>query len=176
MKRFKTILCSGVLFTFAFQGFSQEMPKNIADRIYYGGSLGLQFGSITSVNIAPNIGYKLTPRLSAGIGITYIYAKDNRYANSYSINYYGGSIFSRLKITDNIFAHAEYEALTLKAENQFTGDVVKTSVPNLYIGGGYRQAIGTNSSFNILILYNVNESRYSPYSNPIIRLGFGVGI
>jgi hypothetical protein len=29
---------------------------------------------------------------------------------------------------------------------------------------------------SIMFLWNINESFYSPYSNPIIRIGFGVGL
>ena len=37
------------------------------DRIFVGGNLGLTFGTITNIEIAPLIGYMLTPSWSAGV-------------------------------------------------------------------------------------------------------------
>ena len=44
----------------------------LADRIFYGGNLGLQFGTITFIDASPLIGYRLTDKLSLGTGISYI--------------------------------------------------------------------------------------------------------
>jgi hypothetical protein len=70
----------------------------------------------------------------------------------------------------------EGEVLNLEVPNYFLQRYVRTNVFGLYVGGGYRQPLGENSSLNILLLYNLNQDRNSPYQNPIVRIGFGFGI
>ena len=43
---------------------------------------------------------------------------------------------------------------------------------NIIIGGGYRQKIGQRSSVTFTVLWNINENINSPYTNPVIRVGF----
>jgi hypothetical protein len=40
------------------------------------------------------------------------------------------------------------------------------------VGGGVYQPIGRRSGFLIMVLWNLNETASSPYSNPIFRIGF----
>jgi len=104
--RFKPFLFSATVFfllishgTFAQEprATAQEPPRQQSgwDRIYIGGNFGLQFGNYTIVDLSPQIGYRITDRLTSGIGITYMYLKytDPVYNFSYKTNIYGGSIF-----------------------------------------------------------------------------------
>ncbi len=93
--------------------------NNFWDRVYTGGGIGLQFGSQTFVNISPLVGYRLTEKLSVGLSATYIYYryKNPNPAFTYSSNIYGGSVFSRYLIFENLFAHVEYEVLRLEARD-----------------------------------------------------------
>ena len=43
------------------------------------------------------------------------------------------------------------------------------------VGGGYRQQIGGNAAMNLMVLWNLNDTYDSPYTNPIIRIGFSAG-
>ena len=58
----------------------------------------------------------------------------------------------------------------------FFGDLVRVNVNNILLGGGYRQWVTDNSFISLELLWNVNESVYSLYQNPIIRVGVNVGI
>ena len=49
-------------------------------------------------------------------------------------------------------------------------------VDNILVGGGYRQAFSERGSFVAAIFYNINQSPLSPYPNPIIQVGFNVGL
>ena len=80
----------------------------------------------------------------------------------------------QLKIIENLFAHAEVEVLNMEVPEIYR--YVRKNVTSVFLGGGYRQMLGERASVNILFLYNVNESRYSPYRNPVLRIGFGIGI
>jgi outer membrane protein assembly factor BamA len=146
------------------------------DRVFFGGSFGIQFGTQTYVELSPTIGYKITDRLSAGIGLKYIYykLKDRNY--TYSTNIYGGGPFTRFFVTDGLFLHAEYEVLNMEVPDAFYFRYVRKNITSVFLGVGYRQMIGDRSSLDLLLLYNINDNRNSPYINPIIRIGFGFGI
>jgi hypothetical protein len=121
------------------------------------------------------VGYKITPAYSAGISITYIYVKDNRYSSANSLNVYGGSVFTRYLITDFLFAHAEYELLNGDWDQPYSNR--RFSMNNVWVGGGLRQHSG-NSSINIMVLWNLNETDYSKayFGNPQLRIGIGIGL
>ena len=73
-----------------------------------------------------------------------------------------------------LFAQVEYELLSV----EYMIDPVtssRRSINSLFIGGGLYQSMGGKGFATIAILYNVLETQYSPYSNPLIRVGFGVG-
>lgn len=151
---------------------ADNKPKGFQwNKVFVGGNIGAQFGSITVVNISPIIGYRITERLAAGVGATYIYY--NYKAIRFSSSIYGGSVFGRFYLLENIFAHAEYELLNVDSYD-FPG--TRTNIENIYVGGGFRQALGGRSYMTILALWNINESKYSPYGNPIIRMGFSIGL
>jgi hypothetical protein len=139
-------------------------------RVYGGGGIGMQFGSITLVNIAPDIGYRITDRYSAGVGIRYIYFADRNY--NYALNIYGASIFNRFIITDFLFAHGEYELLN-GPWDPFSAR--RFNLNNVWVGGGLRQHVG-NSSLNIMALWNLNDEKYNPFPSPQIRMGFSIGL
>ena len=164
------------------------------DRVIVGGNFGLLFGNTTVVDISPLIGYKITERFIAGVGGTYIYfglkfkEGDRVYIDgiltnlkedyTFSATHYGGRVFTRYFILDNIFAHGEYEVLNLEIFKQFSiKESARITIGSVLLGGGYAGEIGANSQWFIMLLYNFNESYYSQflYPNPIIRVGMAFG-
>ena len=141
------------------------------ERLYIGGNLGLQFGTITFIDISPVLGYKFTERFSAGPGLIYQYYN----FRGAGFSSYGGKVFARYIITENLFAHSEYEYLNL-GYNFFTGEFSRTDVNSFFIGGGYIQRIGNRAFISVMLLYNLIFNPYSPYTNPIIRIGISAGI
>jgi hypothetical protein len=151
--------------------------ERFRDRLFFGGNFGLQFGTQTIIEVAPIVGYRLTDRLAAGVGGKYIYYRFRSAPFEYSTNMYGGSVFARYNILENLFAYTEYEILNLDAPDPLNPYALRrTNVTSVFVGGGYRQLLGTRSSLNLMLLYNLNESTNSPYQNPILRIGFGFGI
>ncbi len=154
---------------------SDSVPKDkpaFKDRIYWGGNVGAQFGNFTFINLSPFVGYRFTPRFSAGPGATYTYFRDK--AADFTTSLYGGRVFSRYLITDNLFAHAEYEMLSREIFNlQLKRE--RIAVHSIFVGGGYRQMLGKKSYMTVTGLWNINESVYSPYQNPVIRIGINSG-
>jgi hypothetical protein len=164
----------------------EEEELRPIDRLFFGGNFGMQFGTITSIEISPLIGYYITPKFSAGVGARFEYFKDKGYYAPYETTIYGGNIFTRYIIISNlgeglniglntgIFLQAEYEALSLEKayfEPPYTEDG-RFIVHSVLIGGGIIQPLGPRSAFLLSVLYNLNETARSPYSNPIIRVGF----
>lgn len=154
-------------------------PKNISkkgfdpDKLIIGGNLGAQFGNITLVEISPQIGYLVKPNILMGIGGRYLYYEDRTFIQTYRTNIYGGSIFSQYYFLENFIAHAEYELLNL---DDFRQQEKRVNIQSIFLGGGYRSMIGGRSFVSILLLYNLNETYNSPYTNPILRIGVGIGL
>lgn len=178
-------LVSGLLILLLFLGsklsIGQTMnqgstPKEpFTSRLFFGGGLGLQFGSITLIEISPLVGYKVTPKFSIGVSPTYKYYKYNAYYGNVETNVFGGSLFSRYSIFENIFAHVEYETLFYNIHEP-SYPTSRKQFNSFFVGGGYNQNIGGNSAMYILVLWNLNDTPDSPYMNPVIRVGFSVGL
>ncbi len=168
----------------------EEEPSGPLDRIFFGGNFGLQIGTITNIDISPMTGYYITPRLAAGIGLRYQFYKDSRDYPGYQpfkTNIYGGSVFSRyLLIRDlgelvglglnlGIMAHTEYEVLSLEKkyfEVPYSYEEGRFEIHSVLVGGGLYQSIGRRSGLTMMVLWNLNQTASSPYSNPVIRIGF----
>ncbi|OFX43707.1 MAG: hypothetical protein A2046_03590 [Bacteroidetes bacterium GWA2_30_7] len=160
--------------------FSQEVetkPKNdVLKRFFFGGNFGLQFGYKTFIDVSPLVGYKFTDKFSSGVGFIYNYYSNNVDGYKFNTNIYGGKIFGSYFIYDNLFLHSEIEALSLETvffdyAKQYQNQD-RFLVTSILVGGGYKFMLGKNSGVNAMILFNLNESANSPYTNPIFRLGF----
>ncbi|MGB3948679.1 MAG: hypothetical protein WBM13_11895 [Bacteroidia bacterium] len=174
-----TLVSIGILiFSFSFAQDSsmvrKKKPKpDFMDKLFWGGNFGLQFGTASFVELSPLVGYKVTPKFSLGVGVTYqYYSFKDRFYN-FETNVFGGRVFSRYLFTDYLFAHAEYEYLNLEAFDFATPR--RVDVTSILAGGGYVQRIGPNAAITGLLLYNFTESYYTPYTNPIIRIGVNLG-
>jgi hypothetical protein len=157
--------------------------RDILSRMDFGGYLGAQFGSVTIIEVSPQASYRVTESFHAGLGFTYNYYKDTYYTPDYSASSYGCNIFGRYFIWQDLFAHVEYAPLYVNYYEYYdngSGGYYRVKgaswAHDFLIGGGYRQMIGDRASMNLMLLWNVNESYFSPYRNPIIRIGFGVGL
>lgn len=155
-------------------------------RLVFGGDISLSFGTITYIKLAPVIGYRITDRLTAGLGPIYIYEKYKNY-NLETSTYGGKAVLSFTVIqglgesvnfgTSNIVLHAENEVVNveplfvdLNTYYYFFGD--RIWIDNLLLGGGISQMIGNRFGISLFILWDVTQNDYSPYSNPIIKVGF----
>lgn len=168
----------------------QKAPKSrFSDKLFFGGGLGLQFGTLTLIDISPVVGYRITEKFETGLGFTYKYYRIKDYYIDYNTgiaydlksNILGGSVFTRYHITENIFVHAEYESLQYKYDEYYNPGIglqsdKRTAIINsIFVGGGYRQRISQGSYFFMMALWNLNDGALSPYSNPILRMGVILG-
>ncbi len=148
---------------------AQETERRLSDRVMLGGNFGLAFGTKTYIELSPQIGYRITPKVLAAVSLTYIYLKDSRY--NYSTSIYGGSVFSQYHFSQRFFLHGEIEFLNLDYYTNYD-EKTRVWVDSYLVGAGYRTPLGERLAANIVILWNLNETTKSPYTNPIIRLGF----
>lgn len=143
-------------------------------RLVIGGSLGATFGNITYFEISPRVGYLLTDQWIAGISAKYAYYEEKNSLFDYSTSMYGGGIYTQYYFLKYFVAHAEYEALNL---DDFRPPYKRTNIHSIFVGGGISSRIGnSNSFFNAILLYNLNETYNSPYSNPYLQIGVGFGL
>jgi hypothetical protein len=201
-----TMLLSCFMTVSYSQESAKQKSDDFWKRVTVGGYLGVQIGNTTGIVISPEAQVRLVDQLYGGLGFTYQYYwyKDYYYDTktqetlSYSNSVYGGRIFLRYYLRSlldnalgNLFVHTEYEYLySVRPYTQvpygqgnitdgryyYTRGNEAIEVNSIFIGGGYSQPVGGRAFLDILILYNLNESYYSPYSNPLFRIGFGVGL
>lgn len=138
-------------------------------KLYLGGNLGLLFGIYTYVEVSPSIGYWFTERFTGGVNLSYRYFEE-RIEPKWSTNTYGGGVFARYFPVEYAFAHIEYESLNGEWAPQFRP---RYWINSLFVGGGYAQRFG-NGFTAIMLLYNINNSVFNPYRNPIIRVTVGI--
>lgn len=157
------------------EGDVKKRPKpQKPNRWFVGGMIGAGFSSYSSyVEVSPLVGFKITPAFHVGTRITYIYNSYVAYRGTMAekrvnLNHYGASLFARYIIFKGLFAQAEYEALSFDYY-----EFPREWISSLFIGGGYYQNIGGRGFASFAILFNVLENVDSPYTNPVIRIGFG---
>jgi len=109
----------------------REEPPPIRERIFFGGNLGLQFGTITNIQISPIVGLWVLPRviIAGGPNFTYYqdpYAKTMIYGGKFYTEFYLIRDLSQvlpLGGRTGIFLHLEDEVLSLESDywgNQYT--------------------------------------------------------
>jgi hypothetical protein len=169
---FSTIYC---------QQTRKDVPP-LKDRLFFGGSFGLQFGTITDIQLSPIIGLWVLPRLGIAAGPNFRFYKYH-YDRT---NIYGGRSYLQFiflqdlnsiipfGVHTSLFFHIEYEALSLQSSfwkmPPYTAE--RFMISTVLAGGGFSQQIGRRSSLNFMLLWALNDSGYGIYSNPEIRVGF----
>ncbi len=193
MRALKYITCLGLIMVFCGHEMAAQEEEEVLtfrDKIFFGGNFGLQIGTVTNIEISPIIGCNVTPKFAPGLGLRYEFLKSsgkNYLYQTYKTNIYGGSVFTRymlfknlgeslnLSIANSLFAHAEYEVLSLEKryfEYPPSYEEGRFLAHSVLIGGGLFQSMGRRGGFLIMLLWNLNETASSPYTNPIIRIGF----
>ena len=160
----------------------REEPPPLSQRLFFGGNLGLQFGTITDIQISPVVGVWLLPRLAVAIGPDYRYFK---YQSDHT-SIYGGkgyvqfvvikdiSTFLPIGTNTGVFLHLEDEVLSLESSYWKDPPVFSSrfNINTVLAGGGISQQIGRRSSIDIMMLWVLNNPGFDVYSNPEFRISF----
>ncbi len=175
---------TGILLIISIVSLAQNTDQNDnkAGSFFVGGNLGLQFGTVTLIDVSPMAGYYFTDNWSMGIGATYKYYRYTLLDSKFVSTYYGGRAFTRYQLKSNsidllnhLFLHGEYELLNFRFEPEGQGNEYEnTKVESYFIGGGYNAPLSRKVNAHILLLYNLNDTADSPYDNPVIRVGVTV--
>ena len=169
-------------------------------RVIFGGGLGLGFGSgYFYGGLSPVVGYMITDKFAAGIGLSYQYYRnkfDEVSAYDYNGNYagdyqfdrkssiYTGSLWARYIVWKNLFVQVQPEILNVDKYQNFRidnfnvvhADNVRQWAPAALVGLGLRQPITRNASLILLAMYDVIQDPNTPYYQTIdISFGFNVG-
>ncbi|WP_187262318.1 hypothetical protein [Pontibacter beigongshangensis] len=169
----------------------QEERPTLMDRLYTGGGFGLQFGTVTNISVSPILGFMATEKFWFGTGFIYQYQRGriyDRFGNrlgAITLQSYGMKFFAQqelfnleaINLGGKILAHGEYELLNMQyTEQDPSGQSYKTNRVETtpMVGLGYRQSIGGRATADLYVLYNLSNSPYTPYRNPIIRFGFNI--
>ena len=170
----------------------QEEEMSRKGKFFLIPELRLSVGTTTYIEVAPQVGYHLTDRLSVGLGPSYQYQsqKETPYIPfSYETHIYGMKGFARFALLTNaerylpinlfsdLFGHVGYEALNLERkyfDAPTYPDDGRFIYHGLLVGGGISQKVGMFNSITLMILWDLNESSRSPNSNPVFRVGINI--
>jgi hypothetical protein len=140
------------------------------ERTVVGGSLGLGLSSSNGLGmfygaVTPLLGYRVTERLSAGVGFNYTYYKSRLYEEQF----YAGIAWARFGLFNGLFACAEINQVNAPVYSM--GGYTRETFPLFLVGGGISQGIGHGIGTYFQIMYDATEEARSPYGPLIIRGG-----
>jgi len=152
-------------------------------KLFFGGNLGLSFGTYTIVNVSPLAGYQFSPLVAAGVGVNYSYYGYSDGYYNYSQSYAGLSIFGRLYPIRQFFIQVQPEENYMWYSQTPTGSYqgqpaikINQFVPSLLLGGGAAIPTGGNGAITISVMYDVLQNIYSPfYRQAVYGFGYNVG-
>lgn len=165
------------------QYLEKDPPPTPVQRIFYGGNLDLAFGTVTQISLSPQVGYRITNRFSAGIGIDYMFLYSEYYNFKGSI--FGGNVFASFAVIKSLgelisFLNTDIGVLICgqfsytnmgKFYTTFLGDEPMW-IASPMLGLGFQAPIGRRSYMLLSIMYNFDESLYSLYSNPVVKISY----
>ena len=165
------------------QYFETEPPPTPVQRIFYGGNLDMAFGSVTQISISPCAGYRITNRLSAGVGFDYLFIYSEPYNFKGSI--LGGNAFASFTVIKSFrnlipFFNTDMGVLIYgQFSYTYMGkfyNVISSEEPlwiaSPMLGLGFQVPIGSRSYMLVSVMYNFNETLYSIYSNPVVKVSY----
>ena len=156
----------------------EKQPKEKKPRsqkLFFGGSVGLSFGSYTRIAVYPQIGYRITPKLTTGVELGYIYISSTYYNQTQNYSNYGASVYAQYRVLKPVYVHVEYAAYNMK---QFYSDNTSDRewVNFLFLGAGFIQKVGKATHVFAQVKFDVLQEDNSPYGwDPLFRVGVNVG-
>lgn len=166
------------------QDIKSEKPP-FKERLFWGGSFSLQLGTLTDIQLAPDVGLWVLPRLAVAAGPNYRFYKFlGEKTDIYGFHSFLQIVFLRdidkyipIGTHTSIILQLENELLSLESDfwkrSNYSADESKRFFVNTPLaGGGLSQQIGRRASINFIVLWALSDSEYALYSNPEIRISF----
>jgi hypothetical protein len=185
----KILLYVSLFLIVSTNSYTQENKPTPRERFFWGGNLWLQFGTFTYIEVAPEAGYRITPRFSAGLGLKYQFTKQSYYVSTSGSSIYGAKVFARYTLIKDfseyfkaasksgIFIHAEDELLNLEKGNFGYYDETASGrffLNSVLLGPGLKQPLGDRAYAYFMVLWVLTETNRTPYESPTFRIGFNV--
>lgn len=160
-------------------------PKNLM----IGGGFGLGLNRNGGMlNVAPIVGYRFHKMFHAALKVSYWYTWNtftDPINNEHKVDdhMYTASVFGRLVLFKGLYLHVEPEYMnrTSFTTSYWNGDPIsgyslpptaRTDVFNFYVGPGFYQGFNGQGGMFIQLLWNLNQTDDSYYSNPYLSVGF----
>ncbi len=170
----KKLLILGLFLTTAFVSYGQrevfiDQNPSFKDRIFFGGGLNIGGGSDSFyIGASPMVGYMLTQKWSAGVGVNYTYVN---YSNiDQKDSQYGFLAFTRYNIYRQFFLQAQYDYINYTRYYFVPGSSElldeRDGYSRVLAGGGISQPLGARGAINLVALYDLSHSSSSPYGSP----------
>jgi len=158
----------------------QNPPKTFQDNLSVGGTFGLQFGDVTFVELEPLVNYHFGESFMAGIGPIYQYENVSAqvYGYAYKSSLYGARVTAMYFLPEEfskIFIMGEYDVINVPEINYYY-QLERGYLTLPFLGLGYKSQVSDKLFFFVYGLWNFNTSYYNPFSNPIINVGFDLGL
>ena len=178
------ILFSGILNSESFALTGDDYLR----RHFYGSYIGLDLGVINQFEGSVLIGYRIIPRLHAGLGGKYQYYY-SRLGGVSSAHIFGPMVFTDLiaiKDLDDFlpfrfidgafFIHAEMNLFSLPERhfgiNSEHPDKKRFFRPTWLTGAGLKRQGVANRYFHVLLMFDISSHSNKVYSNTVLRFGF----
>jgi len=134
------------------------------ERTVVGGNFSFLVGSSSFIFVEPQVGYRITNRISTGVSAGYMYVGNRNYSESI----YMGSGWARLGIVNGLFACAEY---TMVNRAVYYNSQARSTFPLFLVGGGISQGGNYGIGYSFQILYDLSEDERSPYGPLAFKAG-----
>ena len=188
MKHIRKVLMGILLISFHYNSLEAQDDINYKGKFFIAPDFGLIIGNSTQIEVSPVLGYYFTDRFSVAAGFKYEYYKLTRYySDNFETNIFGPRLYVRYSVIKNlgdilpvqsnieILAHAEFESLSLERKYFMNPTLDGRFWYNtVLIGGGISQIASPRIKFNAIILWDVDTSTLSPFTNPIFRIGIQI--
>ena len=165
--------------------FAQESGRDrppFSERLFYGGSFGLQLGTVTDIELDPVLGFWLLPRVAVAAGPDFQYFNVRGDATFI----YGGRAYLQfvliqdlnnvipLGVNTGIFIQGEYDGLSLESEFfGITSPPKRQYMGTFLAGAGLSQQLGKRSFLNFTFLWALSDQKFDGiYGSPEIRILF----
>lgn len=149
---------------------SQQKKYAIMSKIGVGGTLGLQVGSFTNLELSPDVSYHFNDWVCLGVGGTYMFSHYKTGTQAYNSHVFGARGFVEAHFFNYVALHVEYQWLNYE---EYGNSEERTYSHNILMGGGFYQKSG-RVAYYILLFYNLSNKAYPDniLSSFVTKAGF----
>jgi long-subunit fatty acid transport protein len=145
---------------------TKENDKSFWKKVHIGG--GIQLGisnNYTTIGISPSGIYELSEKISAGIGVSYLYSKYKYDGTQFHV--FGSSVVALYNPFKGLQLSTEFEELSVNSNinNSYW-------VPAWYMGAAYSMGRFMAIGIRYDVLYDEGKSIYDTPLTPFVRIYF----